>query len=1103
MLELLRLPHAGIASKAPQERKLFAMAPFITITKLLPPTPRPTLLSRPRLLHLIERLLTDYRTLLVTAPAGYGKTSLLTELAATSKHPVCWYTLEPSDQDVPSFLAHLIAAIERLFPGLLASLPPPAPDPLADLDLTVAHLVNALHQHVHRPFILVLEDFHHVESSAAICYMVNRFIQKVHDHCQLIIGSRVPPPLPDLPIMVVRHQVGQVTMRDLAFQANEVAALIRQNYGILLPEAEVQALTQASNGWITGLILALIPGLLQGRAESRAVPTPGVNFHDYFLQQVLEPQAPWLRESLLWTSLLDEFDARLCQEAMGDAPHEGSWQRFMEQSQNLFVMPSEGKAERLRYQALFRTFLQARLWQEQPTRARQLTGRLAAYHEGLGDWSRAYEFYARLGPQALVAYVERSGSALLRAGDISLLKAWLDALPSPLVQQPALLSLRGAVAVMEGDPKRGLLLLERAAARSRESGAVEILARTLVRGAVAHGFVGDYQAALADADEALTLLAGALEPTKLYAEALRTRGLSLAQMGQNRSAQDWLEQALVAYDTLHEEQNVAILHMDLGAVHVNLGYYYEAHHHQSCALAYWQQVGNLAWQANVLNNLGVLHHMRGNYLEANQSLEAGLARASQSGYARLEAFAWCSLGDLYTDLGAYQAAAHAYARARQGAGHVSEQFLLLALQVSHACWLRRQGLLTLAHHTLAIARTLAESHGSFLERGIYHREAGLVSLTEYHTTRTIQTLHQAQHHLEQALVCLTEGGQQADIPSVHLWLASIYHLTGENARCYTTLTLAFALGSELESPYPLVSAAREVKDFLVEAKPWPMLGRYVTSLLQQVEGWEQSLPAIRRQIRPQVSSAPFLPPHLTFHALGGEQVWVDGASITRATWRFLKARDLLFCLLAHPRGLTKEKIGLFFWPDCSPTQLKYNFKVIIHRLRRVLGQEVILLEDGVYRFNTALDYESDVEQFKSHLAQAHATTQPAGQLAAYRRAIAYYQGSYLPELEEEWALLEREQLRLAYLDTLWRMAKVARSLGNEEEAYTACQRLLSEDPCHEAAHRFLMRLYATNGQRAAVVRQYTHCQKSLRDEFALPPSVKTTTLFTRLVQALG
>lgn len=1080
------------------------MALTLPITKFLPPMPRTTLLSRPRLLHLLERRLTDYRSLLVTAPAGYGKTSLLTDFVSTSKYPICWYSLEPADQEFSSFLTHLITAIEQTFPGFSATVPSLlSPDIPADVALAVVQLVNALHAYLQHPFLIVLENFQHIEVNPTVCYFISQFIQKVTDHCHLVIDSRVLPSLPDLPLMAVRHQVGQVTMQELAFQPEEVMALLRQNYELTLPRAEVQSLTQASEGWITGLLLTLVPGVTR-REAAGSTSQPLLSLHDYFTQQVLDPQPPWLRERLLWTSLMVDFDASLCHELLGNTAQEGDWNRFVEQSrsQGLFVLVDELRPERIRYHPLFRNFLQARLWQEQPARALQLTGRLAAYYERQGDWTHAHEFYERLGSQALVSYLERVGSVLLRAGELTLLKAWLEALPIELVQLPPLLSLRGAVTVMEGNPKRGLLLLERAVVKSRETGALEVLARALVRSAVAHVFVGDYHRAMADSDEALALVARTAGATALHAEALRSRGLSLVHLGQSHHAQEWLEQALALYETLQEGQNVAILHTDLGMVHINLGRYHTALYHQSCALEYWQQIGNLGWQANLLNNLGVLYLVQGDYLQANQCLEAGLGYAVQSGYTRLEAFVWCSLGDLYEELGAYEAAAHAYMRARQGAGQVSEQFLLLALRVSHARWLRHQGLLTLAHHTLAITYTLVETNGSSLECGLYHREAGFIALAEYHTSGGVQTLEQAQHHLEQALVCFTEGGQQADIPGVQLGLAALYHFKGQSALCHTALTLAFALGSELESSRPLVSAAREVKVFLSEAKSWIALGGYVTHLLQQVETWEDNLPIIRRQIRPHVSSVPFLPPHLTFHALGDEQVWVDGVGITHARWRFLKARDLLFCLLAHPRGLTKEQVGLLFWPDCSPTQLKQNFKVIIHRLRRILGQEVILQEDGVYRFNNALDYESDVEQFKSRLAQAHTAIQPTARLAAYRGAIAYYQGSYLPHLDEEWVLLEREHLRLAYIGALWRMAKVARALGNEEEAHNACQRLLDEEPCHEAAHRLLMRLYAASGQRAEVVRQFARCKQALREDLAIPPSIKTTTLFTRLVRSL-
>jgi DNA-binding SARP family transcriptional activator len=252
-----------------------------------------------------------------------------------------------------------------------------------------------------------------------------------------------------------------------------------------------------------------------------------------------------------------------------------------------------------------------------------------------------------------------------------------------------------------------------------------------------------------------------------------------------------------------------------------------------------------------------------------------------------------------------------------------------------------------------------------------------------------------------------------------------------------------------------------------------------------------------RQLFPHIEVDPAL---LSVRALGRAEVFVNGQPVSLSDWKTRVSRDLLYCLLAHPNGQSKEQIGMHFWPDASPENLKTRFKNAIYRMRNALDQEVIFFEDGIYRFDSSLDYEYDVELFLDYVEAGNSAPDAASRIEAYTRALSHYGGAYLPDTEASWTYLERERLRQLYLETAQGLAQLTFQTGARDTALEWCQRLLQEDPCLEDAHRLAMRIYAATGNRAGVARQYSLCQKALQEEIAAPPSPQTEELYILLMQ---
>jgi LuxR family maltose regulon positive regulatory protein len=339
------------------------MAISIMITKVSLPAWREEILSRKRLTSLFEELL-DRKLIILSAPAGYGKTSLLLDVAHHHELPFCWYTLDALDQDINRFAAYFIASISRQFPtfgqqsmAVLEGMNQGS----ASLDQLGVMIVNEIYQTIREHFVIVLDDYQMVDQSPTINHFINRFIQNVDQNCHLAITSRSSLPLPDLSLMVGRSLVGGLGSPELAFRPDEIQALMLKNYQQVIPDAIAVELAQKTEGWITGLLLSA-QTMWQGMVNQlRLARVSGIDLSDYLMEQVLNQQSPIIRDFLLRTAFLDEFNAELCYALMGNPPAGSTWQAIVELvvKHNLFVLPIGETGDWFHYHRLFSDFLQA------------------------------------------------------------------------------------------------------------------------------------------------------------------------------------------------------------------------------------------------------------------------------------------------------------------------------------------------------------------------------------------------------------------------------------------------------------------------------------------------------------------------------------------------------------------------------------------------------------------------------------------------------------------------------------------------------------------------------------------------------------------------
>ncbi len=231
---------------------------YVTHTKVVLPRRRSDLVSRQRLLDLFYDLL-NYKLGLVIAPAGYGKTSLLIDAAYRVEYSVCWYAIDALDIDPQRFAAHFITAIAHVFPdfgqrsmAILQNV-----SGRINLDQLVTTIVNELYDRVQEHFILVLDDYHLVQTNETISNFINQFVNKSDENCHLVIASRCRVTLPDSILFASRRQMGGIGLNQLAFDVTELQEVALQNYHLTIPQSVAETIVAETEGWITGLLLSM------------------------------------------------------------------------------------------------------------------------------------------------------------------------------------------------------------------------------------------------------------------------------------------------------------------------------------------------------------------------------------------------------------------------------------------------------------------------------------------------------------------------------------------------------------------------------------------------------------------------------------------------------------------------------------------------------------------------------------------------------------------------------------------------------------------------------------------------------------------------------
>jgi LuxR family transcriptional regulator, maltose regulon positive regulatory protein len=429
-------------------------------TKLFVPRSRRGLVPRPRLTERLDRGAAS-KLMILSAPAGFGKTTLLAEwLTAGSATPTndrsaAWLSLDQGDDDPATFWTYVIAALQTVAPGVgadtLTLLQEPQPPPIQTVVTTLLNDLGAIADDV----VLVLDDYQVIDErdvQDGMAFLLDHLPPQLH----LVIASRADPALP-LARLRARGELVETRAADLRFTPDEAATYLNEMMRLSLTAQDVATLEGRTEGWIAALQLAALS--MQGRDDIAAFIAGFAGddryIVDYLAEEVLQRQPEHVRSFLLQTSILDRLTGSLCDAVIGQDGGKAMLNAL--ERGNLFLVPLDDRRRWYRYHQLFADVLRARLLDEQPDGVGELHRRASDWYEQHGERSEAIR-HAMAGEDFEWAanLVELAMPGLRQGRQDATLRGWLEALPEEVIRVRPVLSVAYVGALMVSGELEGV-----------------------------------------------------------------------------------------------------------------------------------------------------------------------------------------------------------------------------------------------------------------------------------------------------------------------------------------------------------------------------------------------------------------------------------------------------------------------------------------------------------------------------------------------------------------------------------------------------------------------------------------------------------------------
>jgi len=1089
--------------------------------QIVPPALPSTVLHRANLIAALREALlgereqmvarTAKKLVLLCAPAGYGKTTLLADFAVSAPIPCCWYFLERADTDAVLFLHTLLNSLCVAFPRLNDSLSAVftnqfVRDTSSSSDLyhaVIDALCNTITIEISERFALFLCNYEQINESETLTDLINYLLSRLPSQAVLVIESRSLPRI-ELAQLIVRDELFAIDSNTLRFSSEEISELARLHGSATLTPADAEQLAVSFDGWITGILLGTYLGDLRFLPTSQATfPRSTISFlrentaaarkrknlFAYVAREVFQRDQA-LYGFLQPSSILQQMEAEMCDALLGI--HDAAELLSRLEQQGLFVSSYESENQIIYIcHPVIRDLLNAHLRQQDQERFLALHRKAAElWHTCLNYEQAMYHALKAHDYDLAIQLILEVYKEYLRQRRLDTLTYWLQALPLALKEHsPRLLLIEGAVTLAQGKhasaspllEKISVLLVEQASHYSpaeieRWQAEVHILrSRALYQ-------IGEYFQAQNLCLQTLQTLPE--QEVELRAEAKLRVGICATLLGDFSSGVFALQEVLYNWHHQLPKHQIADIHGVLVNAYYLTGNFLLAEYHLDRALNYCEQLHDEQGKVDNLIRRGILSREQGRYTEAEADLQEALSLVRGSVSARgSEPHVLANLGFLQLEQGMYAQALTLYEHALEMAYNAKNQHLVQSILPN----------VSLAQLLLGDpSSALVWLHKIELPSG--NEERVNYELAERELTYALILLYQQRYDEAFLLLVkieetLSQSGLQQELMIARLRLAACQ----------------LARGQKEEVVVQLVDITRWLEEHIyythlvqVQLQWLPALLQIVRSLLPLARLREMlSLELAVSEIvdTPQatmlVASPQLSLPKLTIRAFGEPTVLLNDQPIKH--WRMARAMELFFFLLNAKAPVSKESIITELWPEFDE-RINQTFHSTLHQLRKLLGESCFVFLTNGYYLDLATCYGEnvwyDVQEFcqlRSEATRALSTGEFTVAQKAFLRMVELYQGDYGRPFSNRWCSLQRDELCTFYLDAHHQLAQLAWQDQAYDESIHHWRCILTLDNCREDAHYNIMLCYLRQAKRGAALRQYQLCRETLQEELGIEP----------------
>lgn len=1088
---------------------------FFLRTKLLPPRSLPEVLERPRLLEMLRGNLSSPITM-VAADAGCGKTTLIAEFIRNQTRPAVWYQLDHTDADPAVFLGYLALGIRDFSPefgstffqyieeagGELAQFPERA------VDLLINEIMNTVEQ----PFIVVLDDYHHIGRETVVHKLVDRLLQYSSDLLHIIVTTRDLPPLA---IMRRRAQsrAMMITRDDLLFTDTEIRELFAKTLNIELKDEEIAEYGNRTHGWVTAL--QLIRQVAEREIHSgpigRVVDLGEIlqqsekDIFDYFAEEVISRESRETEKLFLYLSLLDTLPLDVCSRLFPQMRCSAVLPEIAQKNVFLTVAGDAGSIEEYRFHPLFRDFLRRRLRSEigQAAVAAERI-RIAEFFLENGKVESALPFLIDAEDFDRAAdIVATRGEDWIASGAFTSFGLIVDKIPQTSLElYPRSLLQLAEVARLQGESERSGTLLQRAVRLCNEakdaSGEAEAL-HSLASLARRKGDIG----------EALKLLEKSEQLAEPDSETLlkcaNTRGLCLVADGNRTEAEQQFRIALEIAERNSNDHYIRLVAHNLALAPGFRGDFAEALRWFRRIFREGQPDKQLPQEAIGHLNVARLHLYRGEFADTETHLE--------------KAFELCQLynlkalrGEIFETYANFFREKVDLARAEEYYERASTAYDEAGIDITTRELLEEQAKCYLIGGDPARARML-------LDNQIRSRQESRIDLGTKTAELCICQIDLVEKRLDGLADRITDiceffhiQGNHYDEALASMLLAQTYAALDDEPKTVPPLQRVLDISARFDYEYWLKSEiAKHPKIFSHEDifERLPLDLRVCVTEAGKAVGSAQPRPVTYPPSATMFQSAPVFG-DLTINLLGPVNIYRDAERpFAPDAWTTRRSRDIFCCVAtAKHRRVAKDILIDIFWEDEDPGAVEKNFHPTISLIRKALNsrqpfkQNFLIFRDGAYQLNPDLSFSIDTEEFELAVAEAEKakrekdTEKLRGSL---ERANALYRGEFLEGSYDNWAHERRQFYREQHLRMIGALAKLSFAEKSWASVIKLCGQILSADPFREDVHRLMMKTFAAQGKSAAVKKHFDEMSNLMKTELGIEPAAETRKIYKDLM----